>query len=54
MKFISVKGYDNFEDMGLGIDVILTLPSGSILTGQEKALSHQFEHHNPQVTIWEP
>lgn len=37
---------DSALDMDLGIDVILTLPSGSILTGQEKALSHQFEHHN--------
>jgi len=37
---------DTTLDVDLGIDVILTLPSGSILTGQEKALSHQFERHN--------
>lgn len=49
-KVFNAKGIkrtqDTALDLDLGIDVILTLPSGSILTGQEKALSHQFEHHN--------
>lgn len=37
---------DTALDMDLGIDVILTLPSGSILTGQEKALSHKFASYD--------
>ena len=40
------RNQDTALDMDLGIDVIITLPSGSILTGQEKALSHKFASYD--------
>ena len=51
MKFISVKGYDNFEDMGFkyGDEVIILINGGEVKHG---IMQDGYKHLEVCVGVW--
>ena len=52
MKFISVKGYDNFEDMGFkcGDEVIILINGGEVKHG---IMQEDYKYLEVYVGVWE-